>query len=413
MEAFPPELIIEIMRYLPFRDLIRCHRVSRSWRTILASEPSLYRQVDLRAVCQPLSSLHINALARYAAGNIRDLRLSSVMQTFTEAISLQIEAGTPGFKSHRGIVLKPLFENLQVFEHRNDVIQHRCLWFGLAFFPPRTLQKLHLCQMLDLSQVERLLQEAPTLECLHCWIYQRTTMDIGEPRYPNLKTLSVVVQSSREVGGFQLDRFLARFPEVEEFQMDEASIDIRHSIDLNFLLPKLKILRIFNRVSMIQVGSKYLHTIEIQTAIQLRTLNLSSDASFVEVTLNGLRHPDLLEQFRRHASALQKLSLQSAFLEVRDVSPFLLNGGSLRYISLSQVRYVNDSTLEMLSHCKFLERLDIDHCPGATGSGIIKLVERLSVKIGGKLSIVSARGNESLRRQTLDWASRMGVKILI
>src|SRR5579871_1470236 len=101
------------MRYMPFRDLIRCQRVSRSSRAILTSDPSLYRKVDLTCARRLLTSQHIEVLARYAGDDIRELRYREASRTFAESIISELRGASmeSGWRSHRGRSVEPLLKN--------------------------------------------------------------------------------------------------------------------------------------------------------------------------------------------------------------------------------------------------------------------------------------------------------------
>jgi hypothetical protein len=147
----------------------------------------------------------------------------------------------------------------------------------------------------------------------------------------------------------------------------------------------------------------------------LRVLHLPIQPHLEElhlVTVPSL--PDhVLQQFYESAKSLQHLSINSPQFSPKDVDQFLRQGLNLRSIRLSYTQGINDSTLGLLHSLHRLESLEIDYCTEVTGNGIINLVKSLSIKKGGKLRSISVRGNENIRRQTIDWARDQGVIISI
>ena len=103
--------------------------------------------------------------------------------------------------------------------------------------------------------------------------------------------------------------------------------------------------------------------------------------------------PDILEQFLDSATTMKRLTIASApRFEVCHIEHFLREGINLKFININSLRYVNDTTLQLLHSLKHLERLHVDDCPGITGQGIIRLVENLCIKRGGQLTAISVQG---------------------
>src|SRR5271169_4567952 len=80
---FPHEILLLVFKYLSFRDVMKCHRVSRNWQTFLTSEPALYRTIELLPR-KPLSVTSIKRLIRLSNDGIgvKNITISSMGDTF-------------------------------------------------------------------------------------------------------------------------------------------------------------------------------------------------------------------------------------------------------------------------------------------------------------------------------------------
>ena len=305
--------------------------------------------------------------------------------------------------------LVPLFKSLKLFEYKSPrKISSDSFLIHLPFFQFSNLQHLHLSSGLIISDVYDLLEKAPNLEYLHFALVG--PLNLLPPRiFPNLKTLSLDwedISSSYDFG-----EVAASFPGLEELRLINA---LASSVHFETVLLNLKVFRLEGGNHRgVYIASQHLTSLNVENAGHLDEVEISEQSSLTELTLNNIRNRQIVSSLCRHAKTLQKLSLASPFLDVKELHNFVQNGENLRYINVSGVQYVSDQTLRALGSLKSLERLDVDHCQGITGFGIVTLVGRISVKSGGKLSIISARGIESIRRQTIDWAWERGVVVRI
>lgn len=390
--------------------MIRCQRVSRFWRDLLISEPSLYRSVDLTTTIKPLGPQQIKALARYAAGNIHELRLGTLELMFTQPILNQLVTLRPsGWMTHGGITLEPLLKSLKLFEHRcprknsfDSFLIH------LPFFQFSNLRHFHLSSGLIIADVYDLLEKAPNLEYLHFALVG--PLNLLPPQiFPNLKTLSLDWEDIS--ASYDFGEVAVSFPGLEELRLMKTWAS---SFYFETVLFNLKAFRLEGGNHRgVYIGSPHLTSLNVENAGLLEEVEISEQSSLTELTLNNIRNRQIVRSLCRHAKTLQKLSLASPFLDVKELQIFVENGENLRYLNVSGVQYVSDQTLHALGSLKSLERLDVDYCQGITGFGIVTLVGQISVKSGGKLSIISARGIESIRRQTIDWAWERGVVVRI
>jgi hypothetical protein len=212
------------------------------------------------------------------------------------------------------------------------------------------------------------------------------------------------------------------FPEVEEITLKQegpcAPWSYLQRVDLTCPFTKLKVVRIcgVDRPSNLEIQSQDLKVLEISGATDLGNFVIPDQSFLEEVTFDTVPriHPKILEKFLASASTMKKFTITSSpSFEVLHVEHFLREGINLQFVNISSLRYVNDTTLKLLHSHKYLERLQIDDCPGITGQGIIRLVQNLCKKGGGRLTWISVKGNESIRRQTIDWARSCEVIVSI
>src|SRR5579862_1616257 len=270
------------MRYIPFRDLIRCHRVSRSWRAILTSDPSLYRKVDLTCARRPLTSQHIKVLARYAGDDIRELRYREARRTFAESIISELRNAPmeSGWRSHRGRSVEPLLKNLHVLHQEGDD------QFPFVFIPPYTtfaaasLRRFHTLGLLLRFQIEILFHTAPNLESLR---FKASHIEIVGGSFPNIKFLCLESDGGAPPPD---EKTLSAFPGLEEL-IFENYIEIR-VLNIGQFLPNLKILRHIGSLletHSITCWSPHLRILDVWNAPSLKELSISPKASLVEVSL--------------------------------------------------------------------------------------------------------------------------------
>lgn len=419
-----------VFSYLPFRDLVKCHRISRQWRTIATSEPSLYRTVDLLSVFKQLTSQNVRALTRYAAGDIRTLKIRSLTVFRDSCYGDNRESGTvPGFRSHKGIVLGPLFQNLECFYAPEGLCEDlglAKLLFGIPHFPSSTLRSIQVGCCFTIQHVESICDTARQLEQLECVLQcpadhlERIPECPG--RYPSIKYLGLTLVIPM-IGGIRglsnPNQILTWFPNVEVFTLS----DMFQSVGQVVLLPlwkSLKTIRVYG-ASKLQVlrmyrGDTPMSAIELRDLPNLDSLETAiSHANLERLCLESVPKLDttVLSRLKYSASTLKYLTLSSPQFEVQHIEPFLRAGGTLKHINMNSLRNVNDGTLSILHSFIYLERLEVDNCDGIMGHGIIKLVEKLSPQKGGRLTSISVKGNENVRRQTIDWARSLGVVVSI
>jgi hypothetical protein len=215
-----------------------------------------------------------------------------------------------------------------------------------------------------------------------------------------------------------LDRFLTSFPGLEEFRLeDNHPFKDYPAVHLNLSHPKLKVLSLLKLrrlVNEVRVASPNLQVLEI--AIDdyhytgIHVLEISPEAELIQLNLQKIRIPLQLQYLHAQCKRLQSLSLESPFIRERDFIPILKEGKQLRFLRL-ECEGVTDNIISLLTDNKNLQFLDIGGNYRASGSAVIKLVERLCKAKGGKLSEIHAPGIENLSRQTIDWAWNKGVKI--
>src|SRR5579859_7832519 len=406
-----------VFHYLSDRDLLRCHRVSRQWRAVAISDPSLYRFLDLTAARKPLTIDNVKALVRYAGGDIKGLKMLSPTITFSPTC-FQTEFGDekPKFKNHRNMHLEPLLRKLEDFEVISKNNEDRGILFRLPSFPASTLRRFALDRAdISVAQVVDLCTAAPQVEDLSCGIIAPSSPPELK-QFPSVKALDI--RSSAHMSQYFFS-FLRYFPDLEVFAFEQTL-----PYPVRGIGPALRI----DWKHLKELSLRHIHTqllyIDSNQLIDLDLRELHHLHSLEMVPLPNLQHFSIVNLFGFNAdlsraapfsdaSLLKTLTYSSPQFEVCYVDQTLREAIHLEYLDIGNLRYTSDATLQLLHNHKNLEHLSVDYCTGITGHGIIQLIEKLCVKKGGKLKTISIHGNESIRRQTIDWARAMGVKISI
>jgi hypothetical protein len=267
---------------------------------------------------------------------------------------------------------------------------------------------------------------APQLESFSCIYYQETSAPMeGTKVFPSVTELAIQTQ----MGGMWtfIYPLLQWFPNVDAFAYNPVVrlplAAISELRDVTFQNPNLKSLRISPQgCRSLDVRSENLRVLSVTASPTLTSLHIPVQRSLEELTISELpmlaatclHHcgVNFLERIHPSAVTLRKLTIRYApKFEVKDIEHFLRNAKAVEYVMLRSVKYVSDATLEWLWVCKRLEMLYVDDCTGITGVGLIKLIKEIGKGAGGRLKSVSTIGNESIRRQTVDWARGIGVII--
>jgi len=394
---------------------MKCHRVSRDWRTFLSSEPSLYRDINLLPIWKPLSSIAVKRLISLSSAGIgtREIAMHNPSDTFAN----YSVPGFPESKTQTLSLLRQLFKNLEVLDifcggdrrmdASSDVLRH-----GFDILPFANLRHITIEFAISPTTFAKLCDAAPQLEFLDCCLSSNDVILDPAKTYPRLKAFLLTAIAPDLAHWAEI--FGRWFPNLEEVIIKRH---IGHSRggesrrDCELRLNNLRILRLGGSINL-RLTSTEMRIIQLSG---LRVLHLPIQPHLEElhlVTVPSL--PDhVLQQFYESAKSLQHLSINSPQFSPKDVDQFLRQGLNLRSIRLSYTQGINDSTLGLLHSLHRLESLEIDYCTEVTGNGIINLVKSLSIKKGGKLRSISVRGNENIRRQTIDWARDQGVIISI
>src|SRR5271154_6387115 len=100
------------------RDLLRCHRVSKDWRTAALSDPNLYQSLELISIKKPLTIQIVEAMVRNAGGKIRSIKVYDFDTTFFEFSSnlFRDSVHVEGYQSQTRRVSGKLFRFLERYE---------------------------------------------------------------------------------------------------------------------------------------------------------------------------------------------------------------------------------------------------------------------------------------------------------
>jgi hypothetical protein len=413
-----------IVSYLPLRDLLKCHRVNRQWRAILTSDHSLYQSLDLTTPVQKrLNQQHIRALVRYSGGDIRNLKIRKPTENFVPSLAELDETSTVKYRKQSNSLLLPLFRNLERLEVFGIESNPRTYLDLTSFptFPHLSIRYLDIDYYLLGATVKYICEKAKQAEHLGFFIKCLAPFPEGPVLAPSVKSL-VIRMGYYITENVALHSLLSWFPSLEEFTLVVENIpgisETLPLLKINLPWKKLTTARIrrITQMESFTIASDELKVLELSGLGYLQMPDIPSQISLKELTIDTTRLllPELLDRFHDSATTLQKLRITSTPLfEVHHIEHFLREGINLTHINIDGLRYVQDGTLQLLHHLKHLERLNVDNCPGITGVGIIRLVENISPKRGGRLTSISIRGNESIRRQTIDWARNFGVIISI
>jgi hypothetical protein len=425
-----------ITSHLTLKDIVRCHRVSRQWRNILSSDPTLYSEIDFVSIACRLRTESVKALVRHSWGRIRTLRMLRPELTFSPTcFRCDDQASALGVKNVSNVHLRPLFQGLERLEIGDSDTttqfgfvsrRKREYLFLIPGFPSQNLRSLHLEYLLGMDRVITICTAAPQLESFSLIYFQETSPPMDEDKtFPKVKELSIQTQS----GGTWsfIYPLLQWFPNVDAFAYNPTlrlpMTAINELRDVTFQNPNLKALRISLRgCRSLDIRSENLRVLNVTASPTLISLHIPVQRSLEELTMSELsmlgptclHHcgVNFLERIHPSAATLRKLTIRySPKLEVKDIEYFLQNAKGLEYVMLRSVKYVSDATLEWLWTCKRLEMLYVDDCRGVTGVGVIRLIKEIGKGTGGRLKSVSTIGNESIRRQTVDWARGIGVII--
>ena len=412
-----------VVSFLSLRDLLKCHRVNRQWRAILTSDHSLYQSLDLTPPAEKrLNQQHIRALVRYSGGDIRSLKIRKPKENFVPSLVELDETSIVKYRRQSISLLLPLFKNLErleVFRIESNPRTYLDLT-SFPIFPPPSIRYLDIDYYLLDGAVKYICETAKQLEYFGFSTKCLTTFPEGPVQALSVKSL-VIRMGSYINEDVALTAFLSWFPSLEEFTLVLENIpsipETTRLLTVNLPWKKLTTARIrgVSHMRSFTITSNELRVLEL-SALGSPTLDIPSQISLEELTVDTARllRPELLDRFHDCARTLQKLTITYAPLfEAQHIKHFFREGINLTYININGLRYVHDQTLQLLHHLKHLQRLNVDNCPGITGVGIIRLVETLSPRRGGRLTSISIRGNESIRRQTIDWARDFGVIISI
>jgi hypothetical protein len=361
---------------------------------------------------KPVTLASVKALIRFSGGRVRSLKIRHPRDTFANSVFRREDGnGVVGFKNHGNMHLGQVFKNLETLELDGFGHGHASSLFEIPNFPAKTLRHVVIREHLFISHLRQICSTADGLEYLECISAVGDVGDTKTPVYPSVKVLKFILDGSWE----HFQKLLNWFPNLEEFHYKE-----KQGLLGTLILPwkSLKVARIIGARALLSltVLSEELTNFELKLLPSLVEVQIGIQQSLQELSLSIVpkAFQDLrLFQSTDNAKTLKNLTISSPQFEVRDVEPFFSGGTGLSYVDITGLRYVNDATLALLYSHTLLEWLVIDDCPGITGHGIIKLMEKLAIKKGGQLRGLGVRGNESIRRQTIDWAKGVGVTVWI
>ena|SRR2546423_10764191 len=416
MVMFPAEVLLMVFSYLSVQDLIRCQRVSRPWRALAVSDPSLYQYIDLTSARKVLTAANIKALGRYAGGAIKSLKMDSPEHRFSTACYQppSYPEWHSAFKTHCNMALDPLLRELEEFE-MIDVSGPAFgpIMMSLPSFPPRSLRKLLLKSVLRYEDVVNICTIAPQLEHLSCKL--RPVAILRDTfRFPSLKILHIGLQGHAPA---VIQLLVAWFQNMEDFALTESTNLHRSTDQVNIAWKNLRVMTVGRMVTHdLSITSNKLTTLDLSRSGNLTTCNIPAQPNLQHLCIRALPNLPIdpyLTPLLSSGRTLESLTISSPQFEVRDIEHILRGATNLKSLNIDNLRYVNDATLQSLHTHRCLQVLSVNHCTGITGHGIIQLIEKLCVKKEGMLTAISVQGNESIRRQTIDWALAIGVKVSI
>ena len=394
-----------MVSHLSLRDLLKCHRVNRQWRAILTSDHSLYQSLDLTTPAEKrLNQQHIRALVRYSGGIIRSLKIRRPKENFVPSLVELDETSIVKYRRQSISLLLPLFKNLERLEVLRIEPNPRTYLDLLSFpiFPHQSIRYLDINYYLHSKFVKYICETAKQLEYFGFSTNRLTTFPEGAVQAPSVKSLVIRMESHINENAV-LTAFLNCFPSLEEFTLILEYFHLfpmtMWLLTINLPWKNLKTARIrgTTHVESFTINSSELRVLELSGLGYLQTPDIPSQVSLEELTINMTRllRPEFLDQFLESARTLKKLTITSAPLfEASHIEYFLREGINLTHVNINGLRYVHDGTLQFLHHLKQLQHLNVDNCSGITGVGIIRVVENISPKRGGRLTSISIRGND-------------------
>ena len=286
--------------------------------------------------------------------------------------------------------------------------------FHRQIFPPTGIRRLVVGDTISKDRLLAICSSAPNLEYIECRrVVSWDSFHVPRGPFPSVRVLRLAIEGS-------LNDNLTCFPNVEEFylQVPAQSLSLIESLKLPDEWRNLKRLGICNTLRLHEIilpSDVTLSSLELRNLPSLRSWRASSTFSAALEVLNieyvgGINSRDL-RLFRGPRQHLQHLTLKSTQFQVTDLVAFLAGAADLEYLNINSMANVTDSTLELLYPLKSLSYLDVGFCGEITGHGIINLIQNLGPRKGGNLRVIEIQELEQIRRQTIDWARSVGVRL--
>jgi len=355
-------------------------------------------------------------MVRNAGGKIRSIKVYDFDTTFFEFSSnlFRDSVHVEGYQSQTRRVSGKLFRFLERYE--SDKSPRVTPFTESLLSQSRNLKYIKIRSTLPLREMEMICESATLLEHFELGLDAHSMMSVTcQPgRFPSLKTLGITTALRLAKVSDLFDWFC----NLQEIKFTYVGVRTGPTTFFIRNVQTLNSIRVKNSWNLTNVSyrAQNLTSIELVALPHLITIQDSPGSQYLtEIIIQDVPSlpKDQLFRFFQNPRYVSILTLSSPQFEAIDVEPFFRESMHLKYVDINSLRSMNDSTLKLLHSQKRLEELYVDDCPGITGNGIIQLVENLSVKCGGKLSKISIGGNESIRRQTVDWARTKGVVIWI
>jgi hypothetical protein len=404
---FPLEITITIFSFLTLSSLLRLQFVSHSWRAVLSSASSLYRSLNL-LYSEPLNIHNCKALIRYAAGNIRELKMHLPRRTFAGSAQYCIAL--------EDSPLAPLFSHLERFTEKISTrypVRAETL-LNLPGFPSPFLRHVCIQDRLEVSSIQYLCNLTPQLEYLGCTftISKRPTR-LGN--FPSVKILRFRV--IKMMDWKLLECFLSQFPNIDDFGLHGGNTVLPSFQTLELPWKRLKVadIRAVICVTALRLPHcDHLRVLKIKDMENLRTIETATLMHLEKLYLSNVERlePMALKAFYHSTRSLYRLEINQVEMPAEDFEAFLSKCVNLKMLNIGAFLYgdISDKTLAALYHLKSLKRLGIHYC-NITDDGMVKLVEQLCVENSGNLATIYASENHKITKEIVDQARNLGVTV--
>ncbi|KAK9369605.1 hypothetical protein V1509DRAFT_652343 [Lipomyces kononenkoae] len=356
MMQLPVEIIEKILTYIPFTQLVRLQNVSKSWRSFLQKNATVWSVLDYRQCNKSIRFSTVRKYLQRARGSVVELYLYNVWPQDGDIIGNEI---APYLSNARLQVLHVDF-NMNIFSP--SIRGHAMLDAHWRAFSNLEVLKLAGCEALESNELVQVICQArlPSLRVLHFYGSALTRQKC----FPGL--------SKWETSHFKPTVLQSLIIENSGGSMMTTADDIVAFLALH---PQLISLSLSHFV--------------VSSSGSMPTINLANIGHLVEVSFTNCWFsstpilPPSCQKFAIPNSSLTpRTTRQSHGVELySDDSDMIANPDeyrNLRHLNISSNTCLTDQIFRLvLSRCDgaLLQRLDLNSCPKITTASVFDIAE--------------------------------------